>query len=70
MAQTTAARQRREWGSRIRDARQQAGLTQAELADLAGVDQASISRTEAGTGSFDTYIRAAKQLGLVLEVSA
>ena len=69
MTQTTAAETRRDWGARIRQAREQQQLTQVVLADLAGIDQASISRVEAGAGSFDSYLRAAKALGLVLEVS-
>lgn len=40
---------RTSWGQRLRDRREAAGLTQAELAEAVGVGQAAVSRWEAGS---------------------
>jgi transcriptional regulator with XRE-family HTH domain len=54
------------WGQRIRDARQAAGLTQAQLALALGVDQANVSRWERGMLSprDDRRARIAEILGV------
>lgn len=66
----TAAAVRKEWGTQLRQARERQGLTQAALADKLGIDQASVSRTEAGNGSFATAVRIAKALDVILEVAS
>lgn len=51
----------------LRAARQKRGLTQEALAELAGVDQTTISRLEIGSyanPTLDTQERLAKALGL------
>jgi transcriptional regulator with XRE-family HTH domain len=56
----------REWGQRIRTQRLALGLTQGQLGDLAGLDQAVISRAERGKGglSDDSKCRVAAALGM------
>jgi transcriptional regulator with XRE-family HTH domain len=53
----------------IREARQRAGLTQAELASRAGLLQPAIARWEAGRGavSLDDVVRLVRLCGLDLE---
>ena len=53
-------------GSRVRDLRKQAGLTQAQLADRVDVSHEFMSRLERGqkTPSLDTTDRIARSLGL------
>lgn len=52
--------------------RQAHGLTQARLAELAGVHRTTISRIERGSwqATFDTMVRLAKALGVSLDVFA
>src|SRR5688500_796046 len=47
------------FGTRLRDARVEAGLTQGELAERVGVDQSEISRWEAGdrTKNHERFLR-------------
>lgn len=53
-------------GTRIRDHRIEAGLTQAELADEAGVAKRTLERLERGEGSeLVTLVRVLRELGLV-----
>jgi UDP-N-acetylglucosamine 1-carboxyvinyltransferase len=70
MTRGTAAAVRKEWGALLREARERKGLTQAALAEQLGIDQASVSRTESGSGSFDTAVRIAKALDVPLEVAS
>ncbi len=53
----------------VREARRRVGLTQAQLADLAGTTQSSIARLESGTTSpsFDDVIRYLRLMGLDLD---
>jgi DNA-binding XRE family transcriptional regulator len=56
-------------GQRIRIARLDAGLTQVELAELAGTDRSTVSRAETGarqaaTLSLSTIVRFAQVLGV------
>ena len=55
-------------GTRVRLARAELGLTQAQLAATVGVDQSLISRIELGSVScsIDTTVRLAEALGLGL----
>lgn len=46
------------------------GLTQAQLAELVGVDQATVSRTEAGEGGFESYLALAGALDVELKVAS
>jgi len=57
-------------GDLIREARRRAGLTQAELAALAGTSQSGIARWEAGRTavSLDDAIRLVRLCGFDLEV--
>jgi len=57
-------------GDLIREARRRAGLTQAELAVLAGTSQSGIARWEAGRTavSLDDAIRLVRLCGFDLEV--
>lgn len=64
MTTATAATVRKEWGAALRREREQRGLTQAALAAEAGIDQASVSRVEAGAGRLDSYIAVASVLGV------
>ncbi len=54
----------------VRARRRELGLTQEELADLAGVHRISISQFERGarTGQFPTVLRILHTLGMDLEV--
>jgi transcriptional regulator with XRE-family HTH domain len=70
MTRGTAAAVRKEWGALLRQTREDKGLTQAALAEQLGIDQASVSRTESGNGSFDTAVRIAKALDVALEVAS
>jgi ribosome-binding protein aMBF1 (putative translation factor) len=60
-----------ELAERVRQARERAGLTQAELASRIGSTQPAIACLEAGgsTPSFDTLRRIAAALGLELVVA-
>jgi transcriptional regulator with XRE-family HTH domain len=54
----------------LKQARERRGLTQAELADAAGVDQATVSRLEIGrvsNPSFDTVKKLARALRVAPE---
>jgi transcriptional regulator with XRE-family HTH domain len=62
-----AAALRRQWGARLRAARHDKGLTQNALAELAEIDQANVSRVEAGRAGLDATLRVAHALGLTLE---
>jgi len=57
-------------GDLIREARRRAGLTQAELAVLAGTSQSGIARWEAGRTavSLDDVVRLVRLCGFDLEV--
>jgi len=54
----------------VREARQKARLTQADLASLAGIHQPNLSRIEAATFAprLDTLQRLADAMGYALEV--
>jgi transcriptional regulator with XRE-family HTH domain len=56
-------------GEKIKEARLEKGLTQAELEKLSGVGQSTISDVEKGIGSpaFSTISRLAGALGLRLD---
>lgn len=43
------------WGRLLKKAREEAGLTQQELADRVGVEQPSVARWEAGRPIADHY---------------
>ena len=60
------ARARQEIGARIQGLRREAGLTQTQLADRAGISNEFMSRIEHGTGtpSLDTLLRIAEALAL------
>lgn len=70
MTEPTTAETRKELGATLRRKREERDLTQAALADLTNLDQASISRVEAGTGSFESTMRYAKALDVVIEVAS
>ena len=70
MPHAPIAEQRKEWGALLRQAREQRELTQAALAQLSGLDQASVSRVEAGQGGLHATFQLAKTLGVTLEVAA
>jgi transcriptional regulator with XRE-family HTH domain len=53
-------------GERVRTLREQLGLTQAELADLAGMTAAAVSQVE--TGKRHPYARTARRLAAALGV--
>ena len=57
-------------GDLVKEARRRAGLTQRELADLAGTTQSSIARLETGqtSPSFDLVVRLIKSCGFRLDV--
>jgi transcriptional regulator with XRE-family HTH domain len=57
-------------GDLVREARRRAGLTQRELAELAGTTQSSIARLETGqtSPSFDLVVRLIKLCGFRLDV--
>jgi HTH-type transcriptional regulator / antitoxin HipB len=59
-----------EWGEQVREEREAAGLTQAELAAAVGTSQPAIARLEAGgvSPTLDTLSRVAEALGLELVV--
>jgi HTH-type transcriptional regulator / antitoxin HipB len=59
-----------EVGDRVRTAREEAGLTQRELADRMGTSQAAIARLEAGGvgATLTTLHRVATAVGLELRV--
>lgn len=59
---------RRAIGDNIREARIRAGLTQEQLAELAGMDRQSINRIEQGhqAALIDNLIRIADALGVPL----
>ncbi|HEV7743239.1 MAG TPA: helix-turn-helix transcriptional regulator [Pseudolysinimonas sp.] len=53
----------------VREARRRKGLTQTQLAELAGTTQSAIARLEAGrtSPSFDDVIRMVRLMGLDLD---
>lgn len=55
----------------VREARRRAGLTQRELAELAGTTQSAIARLESGrtAPSFDTVVRLLRLCGFALLVA-
>lgn len=57
-----------ELGRRIRAARKEAGLTQKDLADLAGISERTVRALETGTGNpaLAAVVAAANVLGLHL----
>ncbi|MFG1933341.1 helix-turn-helix transcriptional regulator [Mycobacterium sp. NPDC048908] len=57
-------------GNLIREARRRAGLTQAELAEVAGTSQSGIARWESGrtSVSLDDVIRLVRLCGFDLEL--
>jgi transcriptional regulator with XRE-family HTH domain len=62
---------RKQWGDALRSRREERGLTQEAVADLAGVDQGTVSRVEAGQIGFgNAYLRIANVLGVTFEVTA
>lgn len=57
-------------GNRIKEAREAANMTQAELAEMAGITRVSLSRIETGANpnpSVQTAIRIAKTLGVSMD---
>lgn len=58
-------------GERVRAARREMGLTQQELADLAGVSDATVRQIEHGTGkgTLGSLMAVLEVLGLHLEVN-
>src|SRR4051794_27907342 len=60
-----------QWGATLRKARRRAGLTQRQLAGLAGVPQSTVARVEAGTHvpKVDTLDQLLRAAGMQLEVS-
>ena len=57
-------------GNRIKEAREAANMTQAELAERAGITRVSLSRIETGANqnpSVQTAIRIAKTLGVSMD---
>jgi transcriptional regulator with XRE-family HTH domain len=59
-----------ELGERIRRARQEKGLRQAELGDCLGVTRMTISRLERGESvSVDTALRALSECGYAIAVA-
>ncbi len=64
VAQLTRMRHRYRLGAEFSLLRQEAGLTQDELADRTGIDQAEISRIERGASNAteDTLARIAQEL--------
>jgi transcriptional regulator with XRE-family HTH domain len=58
-------------GAAIRHYRKEAGLTQADLADLAGIERSYLSRLEGGkeTEQLRRIFRALRSLGVRLSVS-
>jgi transcriptional regulator with XRE-family HTH domain len=60
-----------QWGASLRKARRRAGLTQRQLAELAGVPQSTVARIEAGTHlpRIDTLDQLLRATGMQLEVS-
>lgn len=58
-------------GSRVRSQRRELGLTQQQLADLAGVSDATVRQIEHGTGksTLSSMIAVLEVLGFTLEVS-
>lgn len=57
-------------GETVRSARKQAGMTQKELGDLAGIKQPNVAALEKGRGnlSLDQLEKIADALGLSVEV--
>ena len=54
-------------GAQLRDRRRSLGLTQTEVADLAGTTQRSVSQVERGkAASIDLYLAVSEVLGLEL----
>jgi transcriptional regulator with XRE-family HTH domain len=68
VTEATTAETRKELGRILRRKREERELSQAVLAQRTGLDQASISRVEAGTASFDSMMLCAKELGVVITV--
>lgn len=57
-------------GSQIKDARNQQGLTQTELAEKAGVSRPTVARVESGEDvSTATLEKVAAALGLAIELT-
>ena len=54
MAPTPSAEALRRMGETLAERRRNRGLSQGQLAELAGVTVRTISRAETGQGSFDT----------------
>lgn len=58
----------RQLGANVRTLRKRQGLTQAQLAEQAGLEPRSVQRVEAGaTGSFSTLVRVALALDVAIE---
>jgi transcriptional regulator with XRE-family HTH domain len=55
-----------EWAPAIRAERARQGLEQTEVAKLAGLNQATVSRAESGRGSEATFRAIAAALGIEL----
>ena len=58
---------RKRIGRRIADLRKEQNLTQAQLADRCGLQQAHIARVELGKYSVDTLAQIAKALGMTID---
>jgi transcriptional regulator with XRE-family HTH domain len=55
-------------GKHIRERREALEISQGDLAGIAGIDQANLSRLERGvaSGTLETYLRLCKALGIDL----
>jgi len=62
----TAEEAKKSWGARIAEARREAGRTQVDVAATLGVDQTTVSQVERGTGSLETFIAVAAEIGIEL----
>jgi DNA-binding XRE family transcriptional regulator len=56
---------------KFREAREDKGITQAELAEMANINRTTLSQIESGlrNATIDTLVRIARALGLNLELS-
>ncbi len=54
------------WGNRLANARLAAGLNQAAVAQLTGLEQQTVSRAERGLGRMETFVDIANVLDITL----
>lgn len=55
------------WGKELRLERRQRDLNQADVAEMSGLDQTTISYLEQGKGSIQSFEAAARALGIALQ---